>query len=96
VGGLDRTFAEKLEGHVVTGYGEGVREAYIVAQINLFPGSAFLFKKVMLVIASVNQHQEVTMQDFEAALAFIRWQAHVREVFRPSQADDAGRSSTNL
>jgi hypothetical protein len=95
LGGLDRTYAEQLETHVVTGYGEGVREAYVVAQINLFPGSAFLFKKVMLVIASVNQHQEVTMQDFEAALAFIRWQVRMREVFKPSQADDAAQSRFN-
>ena len=95
LGGLDRTYAEQLEAHVVTGYGEGVRDAYVAAEVNLFPGSAFLFKKVMLVIACVNQHQEITMQDFEAALAFIHWQARIRGVFKPSQADDAAQSRFN-
>jgi hypothetical protein len=95
LGGLDRTYAEQLEAHVVTGYGEGVREAYVTAEVNLFPGSAFLFKKAMLVIATINLHEEITMQDFKAALAFIQWQACVRGVFKPSQADDAAQSRFN-
>jgi hypothetical protein len=85
---VTQPYIEQLRLHIVKGWGD-TKEAYIRTVVDFFPGAQWLFKKVMTMIACVNLHDELTMEDFNAALAFMKWQAEVRKVFRPSQADDS-------
>jgi hypothetical protein len=83
--------SSRISRHVVRGYDPGVFKAYRVYEMSSdleFPGWQHALKKTMVHIALVNLHENISMPDFLAARAYVRWQAALRKVFRPSQADD--------
>jgi hypothetical protein len=88
-------YLDILRNHVVTGWEPSVKERYRDENQDLYPGAGFQFKSTMVMIACINLHEKVTMADYEAALAWTKWQALIRKVFRPSSADDGFQAKFN-
>lgn len=90
----NQTMASQIMRHEVRGYEPGVFDAYRLFSLgkDSYPGYTYALKKNMLHIALVNLHPAITMDDFQAAVAYVRWQGQLRKMFRPSQADDYAQS----
>jgi len=94
----NESMASRIAKHVVTGWEPGVFEVYRAATLSPdleFPGWQYALKKTLVHIALVNLHEKITMDDFRAAVSYIRWQGSLRKVFRASQADDDKQARFN-
>ena len=80
-------YASRLERHEVTDYAPGVRESYTALDLGAddLPRSAHRAEKSKIAIALVNLHKTITMEDFNAALAYVRYQAKIRRVFQAAK-----------
>jgi hypothetical protein len=88
----------KIAAHAVTGWEDGVFDAFRVCQMRsglAFPGWPYALHKNIIHIALANLHENVTMQDYDAALAYTEWQGALRKVFLASQADDDKQAKFN-
>ena len=90
-------YASRLERHEVTDYAPGVRESYTALDLGAdnYPGALTGLIKTMIAIALVNLHKTITMEDFNAALVYVRYQAKIRRVFQASQADDGQQAKAS-
>jgi hypothetical protein len=89
---------QRIAGVTVKGYDPSVFEAYRACDLRAdlaFPGWQFALKKNMVHIALVNLHENITTEDFNAALAYTKWQGAIRKVFAASQADDDSQARFN-
>lgn len=94
---LHDTAAKQIARHVVKGYDPGVFEKYRAIDLGTlaYPGWQDGLKKNMVHIALVNLHTNITMKDYEAAVALTKLQGAIRKVFLASQADDDKQARFN-